>query len=103
LLCCRRCFYVLLPYTTLFRSAPIGHATRLMVVVGLAGYSEYHKCHSTCLFGGHPLAYRIQTGETRTVPSDAKERVGSIHTFHDKDRKSTRLNSSHVKISYAVY
>src|SRR5690606_41045772 len=25
------------------------------------------------------------------------------HYRHDKDRKSTRLNSSHVKISYAVF
>src|SRR5690606_42162304 len=25
------------------------------------------------------------------------------HHFHEEDRKSTRLNSSHVKISYAVF
>src|SRR5690554_7458660 len=26
-----------------------------------------------------------------------------IHSFNDRDRKSTRLNSSHVRISYAVF
>src|SRR5690606_40100432 len=32
-------------------------------------------------------------------------RFASTHgeQFHSKDRKSTRLNSSHVKISYAVF
>src|SRR5690554_7356951 len=25
------------------------------------------------------------------------------HKYHDEDRKSTRLNSSHVRISYAVF
>src|SRR5690606_39506148 len=29
--------------------------------------------------------------------------VPSLRSFHDLDRKSTRLNSSHVKISYAVF
>src|SRR5690606_40546353 len=27
----------------------------------------------------------------------------SVHDHHHQDRKSTRLNSSHVKISYAVF
>src|SRR5690606_5098529 len=29
--------------------------------------------------------------------------IVSLHTPHTRDRKSTRLNSSHVKISYAVF
>src|SRR5207302_9285368 len=34
------------------------------------------------------------------VPGPRAERIGGIHA---EDRKSTRLNSSHVKISYAVF
>src|SRR5699024_12174217 len=33
----------------------------------------------------------------------ALEAVVDIHTFDPEDRKSTRLNSSHVSISYAVF
>src|SRR5690606_40336404 len=31
------------------------------------------------------------------------EQDGYKHIYHHEDRKSTRLNSSHVKISYAVF
>ena len=35
---------------------------------------------------------------------DKREKVGAITgAIHDGDRKSTRLNSSHVLISYAVF
>src|SRR5690554_7683176 len=29
--------------------------------------------------------------------------IGQFHKFNTADRKSTRLNSSHVRISYAVF
>src|SRR5256885_7093094 len=32
-----------------------------------------------------------------------KERIGRLLQMHAKDRKSTRLNSSHLVISYAVF
>src|SRR3989442_6724120 len=38
--------------------------------------------------------------ETRIVGID---RVGARGEFSNPDRKSTRLNSSHVRISYAVF
>src|SRR5690625_5776847 len=40
-----------------------------------------------------------------TFPEDshAEELAGKEATFKVKDRKSTRLNSSHVAISYAVF
>src|SRR5690606_40103706 len=34
---------------------------------------------------------------------DADEEAGRRHQVVERDRKSTRLNSSHVKISYAVF
>src|SRR5437870_6715947 len=42
--------------------------------------------------------------EGRVVPGDApaRDRV-ELHDLPEQDRKSTRLNSSHVAISYAVF
>src|SRR5437870_8360835 len=64
----------LFPYTTLFRSALLGPE----VDDGGAG--------------GFPRAH---------YPSDGRRRVGRRPSLGD--RKSTRLNSSHVAISYAVF
>src|SRR5690606_39355182 len=36
-------------------------------------------------------------------PSESGENTGRINIVMQPDRKSTRLNSSHVKISYAVF
>src|SRR5690606_41600463 len=67
----------LFPYTTLFRSGHhIEAASRNQVAVGLV----------------HPVLHQS--------PAGPQGRIG-----HDQvvDRKSTRLKSSHVKISYAVF
>src|SRR5579883_1340594 len=44
-------------------------------------------------------------GWSRTSPHDnvRVSIVVDVATSHGQDRKSTRLNSSHVKISYAVF
>src|SRR5437867_10683541 len=81
----------LFPYTTLFRSGPI-----------LLGDD------------GHPPAWRHLQGEGQA--GDATSQDQKIELFHKseagivnqprpahKDRKSTRLNSSHRTISYAVF
>src|SRR5690606_41969865 len=70
----------LFPYTTLFRS-PAAHQGR-------------HR-------GPHPPPARHgrQAGQRS---GDPRHR-GQPHRRHAGDRKSTRLNSSHVKISYAVF
>src|SRR5690606_40289591 len=49
-----------------------------------------------------PLEQRLGAGgTTRDVHVDRQEAVDALH---DRvDRKSTRLNSSHVKISYAAF
>src|SRR3989442_5829940 len=84
----------LFPYTTLFRSA-IGEGAHVTTA-----------------------DRRLDVGERR--PGPARERVGleaPIHLLdvpdatvpvgrlrrYRQDRKSTRLNSSHVRISYAVF
>src|SRR5690625_6471790 len=73
-------------------------------------------CCNTRLFSSTP-ACGIEVGINRKVPS-SKEGINSFPVFfiiinpkttiavgieRNKDRKSTRLNSSHVAISYAVF
>src|SRR3989442_4340701 len=55
-------------------------------------------------------ASRVQSVAVRTSPESALAAASSTRTYGSsaingstKDRKSTRLNSSHVRISYAVF
>src|SRR3712207_9308773 len=74
----------LFPYTTLFRSLALE-------VVGVAD-----RCFR--YGGGDPLCVllRCLPGFSRPDPQPARDRGL-------QDRKSTRLNSSHANISYAVF
>src|SRR5207302_10604673 len=91
--CLRRCVTILLPppspplfpYTTLFRSRTAGS---LMAQTRALGLSLGDRA---CLALGLALKAPVYTGALSASPR-AKQ-----------DRKSTRLNSSHVKISYAVF
>src|SRR5690606_40395231 len=48
--------------------------------------------------------YRSAWSQCRRVQASAEPRADRHHEpTNDSDRKSTRLNSSHVKISYAVF
>src|SRR5688500_19179553 len=67
----------LFPYTTLFRSVRIGERTRPRAGAGGALQRE-------------EIARRV-------------DRVDRLGHFVLQDRKSTRLNSSHLVISYAVF
>src|SRR3712207_8509029 len=70
----------LFPYTTLFRSYQ-----------ALAQFQEYF--HN-----------RLSVHILRRDPYRAQDRSGSLaEEFGIPDRKSTRLNSSHANISYAVF
>src|SRR3712207_7621027 len=82
----------LFPYTTLFRSAgcPALHrATRQHVRVDDRRAS----------FGQHPRDRRLPAGD---VAGETDEEHGA-KVEDGQDRKSTRLNSSHANISYAVF
>src|SRR5437667_8903034 len=68
----------LFPYTTLFRSQGAGRRRR-RTALGMAGRRRRLDASA----GGAPLGV-----ETPATP---------------RDRKSTRLNSSHITISYAVF
>src|SRR2546426_1845715 len=81
----------LFPYTTLFRSVRTGGATSLPNVFiaqdeGGGGTNKWVFFHDGSGFGFHING-----------PSTGSVFLGPI------DRKSTRLNSSHLVISYAVF
>src|SRR3712207_7178219 len=83
----------LFPYTTLFRSQlRPGTAERLrrLVVVDAGG--------PQCLVGVD-VADAADQRLVEERPLDAGAPAGQ----HGEDRKSTRLNSSHANISYAVF
>src|SRR5438874_5113995 len=69
----------LFPYTTLFRS-----------------YGTYR---SFAIINRPQVAILATDGVHRRVVADDRDRL----EVQESDRKSTRLNSSHVEISYAVF
>src|SRR5205809_6061457 len=73
----------LFPYTTLFRSYPAAD----------------HDAHQHVGQRVHVPA-EVKTGMQR---GDDQEGQATLHTGFHLDRKSTRLNSSHGYISYAVF
>src|SRR2546430_10066248 len=79
----------LFPYTTLFRS----QAERLADEVLVRGGDQHRPAQP------HDLVE--VPGERERVPGVLVEVVAGVQ--HDPDRKSTRLNSSHSQISYAVF
>src|SRR5690606_41888164 len=82
----------LLPYTALFRSIPMGHEFTSLVLALLQ-------------VGGHPAKITEELADqVRNLEGDYRfETFMSLSCQSCPDRKSTRLNSSHVKISYAVF
>src|SRR3712207_7514395 len=80
----------LFPYPTLFRSADVGGQPRQPRPVG--GQPQ------------HPEAQRVArqgTAHCRHLHAASTQLLGDVG-YHP-DRKSTRLNSSHANISYAVF
>src|SRR5690348_18045563 len=74
----------LFPYTTLFRShlLPVDDRVRFGLAVGVRGCAHDDEVGHEHAVGPHPQLHRAEDAQ---------------------DRKSTRLNSSHPSISYAVF
>src|SRR5690606_41623651 len=90
----RRPISTLFPYTTLFRSGAVDHETAHGRVV-LEGMDLLQ-----CL----PVEGFRQLVILRVhVVIELDDIVAHLKAVVVADRKSTRLNSSHVKISYAVF
>src|SRR3712207_8486216 len=76
----------LFPYTTLFRSAAPGGTTDIM--------GRLVADHLQRRWGQNAIAEN---------KSGAGGVIGTMEVVRARDRKSTRLNSSHANISYAVF
>src|SRR3712207_7789566 len=74
----------LFPYTTLFRSDP-------------------HPAHGAVAVRRRPGDGRGQPAAPGAGPLGAGLAAAGVLAGHRQDRKSTRLNSSHANISYAVF
>src|SRR3712207_9117926 len=93
----------LFPYTTLFRSdGEVGHVADLRA-------GDVARLHLAGRPGGRAPARgrRPARRDHDARPADdvvgpALKRLPRLQHLHDADRKSTRLNSSHANISYAV-
>src|SRR5688572_31376407 len=93
----------LVPYTTLFRS-PRGPPAALPPA-GRDG-EEGPVADRVALDRGGGGSAHAEVGQEEGVTRtrDYSSRTGQpISTSSDRDRKSTRLNSSHSQISYAVF
>src|SRR5438034_4818366 len=86
----------LFPYTTLFRSE--GEVEPARDFLGLEVGSERGD-ERALRFGGGVL----EIGEVEGLAAVRRPRPPRCEAAHRLDRKSTRLNSSHTVISYAVF
>src|SRR3712207_7956733 len=84
----------LFPYTTLFRS---GHSAGDMVLQSVTKllWEALREEDAIFRYGGEEFAVILRG----VVDLDVAESIGE----RLRDRKSTRLNSSHANISYAVF
>src|SRR5690606_39689833 len=81
----------LVPYTTLFRSSPV-----------LSGSGRERDAPHAARPFRHGLIEETLSATTGHSPGQGDPSI-DLKPAIARDRKSTRLNSSHVKISYAVF
>src|SRR5690606_41719043 len=91
--------HTLFPYTTLFRSSQKALGKYILVVVALFTLQV--------MLGGFTAHYTVEGDGFYGLNTTEWLPYSLARTWHIQaamlDRKSTRLNSSHVKISYAVF
>src|SRR5438132_10801544 len=87
----------LFPYTTLFRSQD--HRAALAAIEACWGAPEGTE------EGDKPdvLLALVEIYEAKRWPIEIDETFDPVDVREEQDRKSTRLNSSHTVISYAVF
>src|SRR2546430_13025555 len=88
----------LFPYTTLFRSNRVKSALH-RYLEQLLMTKEALQRHNADL----ETRVREHTAKLQIAVEAAEKANGAKSEFLAKDRKSTRLNSSHSQISYAVF
>src|SRR5690554_7764600 len=88
----------LFPYTTLFRSTTIVDRRTSRRIEGVTGnnFSSYIR--------DYDFSVLLPTHNATKPGFSTPPGFGKLHgNLFKSDRKSTRLNSSHVRISYAVF
>src|SRR5205807_8935825 len=90
------------PYTTLFRSTAALHPVRDFSNSERVSSSVRNTC-TFCLSTPGTGGTKALLPVARISLSNGSEEPSSPWTTCDSDRKSTRLNSSHLVISYAVF
>src|SRR2546426_3653181 len=96
----------LFPYTTLFRSMRLARLTALEISKLEDELKEVRKFIKECkeILGSKPRRLKILKEELSELAHGfGDERRTEIVADQGEDRKSTRLNSSHLVISYAVF
>src|SRR5690606_41301737 len=92
----------LCPYTTLFRSIDELFGKGTATALNATKVSVRAPVTNTQRMSFMAMLERLDVEEGRTRPKVVfNSRTGTVVV--GEDRKSTRLNSSHVKISYAVF
>src|SRR5207249_11812896 len=93
----------LFPYTTLFRSRGDGRRSRARLEPALPRVDRVAAVRDAREGGGATRVGQTAVARASTIDySDIGARNDGVRRVFDSDRKSTRLNSSHVSISYAV-
>src|SRR5690606_42166144 len=90
------------PYTTLFRSDhAIGHGQHRVALAGMEVDALVEAAATAERIG----AAAVAGGDVGIEDRHARRGRAAVELAieQQRDRKSTRLNSSHVKISYAVF
>src|SRR5205807_5847905 len=87
----------LFPYTTLFRSS--GDFLALD-----RGLPPVERGELLCVFSAGAYGFSMSSNyNTRPRPAEVLVDGAAARVIRRRDRKSTRLNSSHLVISYAVF
>src|SRR2546427_2937172 len=80
----------LFPYTTLFRSSVVVLVALILAPPG-------------ALLGQSRVSQLVDSARVQLAANHLDSAEALLRSALDRDRKSTRLNSSHSQISYAVF
>src|SRR5437870_10680399 len=91
----------LFPYTTLFRSRLDGERKNIIYEVERLRQRRNSASEDIAKLLREKVEVTDKRNEMKLVSQQIKDKEEALRTV--EDRKSTRLNSSHVAISYAVF